>query len=230
MLTRLFRNKHALWILSINLLLLLIVIALGWIYWQELSPSVFVMGTRFWSMLQETPAVVFFGLMAVLPLLPIPLSPFFLIAGSIYGFSFSLTSIAVVILVNLSLSYYIATGLFRPLIEKIVARFSYRIPEVYPSEHLKISVVLRITPGMPYFVKNLLNGLVGVPFKLYIMVSWPLEMAWAIAFLILGESLFEGSFGLAVSAVSLIIVLILMTKIIRDRYAKSDTSNPVTSG
>ena len=193
-----------------------------WFYWEALSPLIFEIGNLFWSKMRDIPAVIFFGLMAFLPLFPIPISPFFIITGTIYGVGFSLTACAVAIFVNLSLAHYLATGFLRPLIDKIVSKYSYTVPEVYPTEYVKLSIVLRITPGIPYFLKNYLNSLAGVPFKPYILIAWPLEMLWALAFIVLGESAFEGSLGLAVYGICLVIALILITKIIRERYAKSN--------
>jgi hypothetical protein len=45
-------------------------------------------------------------------------------------------------------------------------------------------------------------------------------MLWALAFIILGESAFEDSLGLALYGICLVIALILITKLIRERYAK----------
>ena len=230
MLKRFFRHNHVLPLIGIGFIFFVIAGAFAWLYWEELSPDIFDIGNRFWSNLRDTPAAVFFGLMAILPLLPIPLSPFYLITGTIYGVWFSFAASAAVIFVNLSLAYYLATGFLRPFVDKIVSKYSYKVPKVYPSEYVKISIVLRITPGIPYFLKNYLNSLAGVPFKLYILIAWPLEMVWAIAFIVLGESAFKGSLGLAVSGICLVIALILITKIIRERYAKSNRRESITQG
>jgi len=220
MLKRLLSHKHALPLLGINLIIVVIAGICTWLYWEELSPLIFEIGNRFWSKMRYFPAVIFFGLMAFLPLFPIPVSPFYLITGTIYGVGFSLAASAAAIFVNLSLAHYLATSFLRPLINKIVSKYSYTVPQVYPTEYIKLSIVLRITPGIPYFLKNYLNSLAGVPFKPYILIAWPLEMLWALAFIVLGESAFEGSLGLALYSICLVIALILITKLIRERYAK----------
>ena len=220
MLKRLLSHKHVLPLLGISFIMVVIAGVCTWLYWEELSPLIFEIGNRFWSKMRDFPAVIFFGLMAFLPLFPIPMSPFYLITGTIYGVGFSLAASAAAIFVNLSLAHYLETGFLRPLIDKIVSKYSYTVPQVYPAEYIKLSIVLRITPGIPYFLKNYLNSLAGVPFKPYILIAWPLEMLWALAFIVLGESAFEGSLGLAVYGICLVIALILITKLIRERYAK----------
>ena len=158
--------------------------------------------------------------MAFLPIFPIPLSPFYLIIGTIYGVGFSLIATAVVIFINLSLAHYLATGFLRPVIDNIISKYSFTIPKVYPTEYIKLSIALRIAPGIPYFLKNYLNSLAGVPLKSYLLISWPLEMLWALAFILLGESIFEGNFGLTIYSICLVITLILIIKLIREHYAK----------
>ena len=220
MLKRLLSHKHTFPLLGISLIMVVIVGIFTWLYWEELSPLIFEIGNQFWSKMGDFPAVIFFGLMVFLPLFPIPISLFYLITGSIYGVGFSLAASTVVIFVNLSLAHYLATGFLRPFIDKIVSKYSYTVPQLSPTEYIKLSIVLRITPGIPYFLKNYLNSLAGVPFKPYILIAWPLEVLWALAFIVLGESAFEGSLGLALYGICLVIALILITKLIRDRYAK----------
>jgi len=174
-----------------------------------------------WDALQTTPPLLFFTALAVLPALPIPISPFYLISASLYGFWFSYACIGVAVAVNLAISFGLASGVFRPVVERIVGALGYGVPRLRPGEHARLALVVRVTPGPPYFAQNLLLGLTGIPFRVYMAVSWPTQMGWAFVFLVLGESATRGSVGLAIAGLGGLVAVTVATRMLRARLAGS---------
>ncbi len=221
-------GKSSLFRLGVWLALMLVVLAgLGWSFRDSLTPLVAQYADSFWAFLKQTNPLVFFGLFAVLPALGCPISPFYLIAPGLYELKWNMLGFGLAIIVNISLGYWIAAGFLRPLAEKLVTRAGHKVPQVDSSNAGKLALVVRITPGVPFCLKNYLLGLAGVPYKTYMWASWPIELAWALAIVIVGESIFEGKAGLGLLGGVFLIALILLTKMARNRYAtKSDREEP----
>jgi uncharacterized membrane protein YdjX (TVP38/TMEM64 family) len=106
------------------------------------------------------------------------------------------------------------------VVERLVRALGYNVPQLRVGEHAKLTLVVRITPGPPYFAQNLLLGLAGIPFRIYMAVSWPTQMGWAFVFLILGESATEGNIGLAIAGGGLLVALALITRMVRARLSE----------
>lgn len=183
----------------------------------------------FQTFLRQTHPAIFFSLLAVLPAFGLPISPFFMISA-VYGIGFSLICTVAALSVNLTLIYWLGVGVFHPVIERFIRRTRYSIPKVRPSDYSKITLLVRITPGLPYFVQGYLLALGGIPFGIYFIISIIVSTSAAAAFIFLGESVFQGKSGPAILGICLLLVLILAAKIIRDRYAKTNEKKSATSG
>ncbi|AWT58881.1 MAG: hypothetical protein DF168_00053 [Candidatus Moanabacter tarae] len=162
---------------------------------------------------------VFFTAFVILPLLGFPVFPFYLIAAELYGRVPSILLVGASLMVHLVIAFWIASRLFRGLISKLISRSRYHLPRIPSSEHVKLTVVLRITPGIPFFLQNYLLGLGGIAFRVFFFVSWPIQFLWGIAFILLGESAFEGNLSIGLMSVCFIIALLIVTKIVRERLA-----------
>jgi uncharacterized membrane protein YdjX (TVP38/TMEM64 family) len=164
-----------------------------------------------WDFLKTTHPGIFFVAMAFLPIAPVPMSPFYLLGPTLYGQGPFMFGTAIALVVNMMVAYWVASGALRPLVEKLFDRLGYRVPELKADEANKLTVVVRVTPGIPYFIQNLSLGLAGIPFRNYMLISWPIQMCWAFAFGILGESAFEGNAGVGAAAVGGIVALVMIT-------------------
>lgn len=198
-----------------------------WFYRDALMPYFTQVGDGLWAFLKGTHPVVFFSAFAVLPAFGFPISAFYLMAAALYPLGVNLAACTLGLLCSMTIGYWLAAGIFKPLLEKLLARTKHRVPKVYPDEQASITLLIRITPGMPFMFQNFILGLAEVRYKTYILVSWPIQIAWAIALLVLGESAFEGRASMAVFGGGLLIALIIITKIARKRYAaRSNRSEP----
>jgi uncharacterized membrane protein YdjX (TVP38/TMEM64 family) len=170
--------------------------------------------------------VLFFAAEALLPALGAPLAAFNLVAGEAFAPQMTMGGVIaaamVAIAINLALTYWLARHAFRPFLTKLVARYGYAVPRVTSANALTISLVVRLTPGPPFFLQGYLLGLAEVPFRLYMIVSWLAVLPWAIAFIVLGKAAREGSFGKIVTAVGLIVVAVVAVQLIRRRLARRE--------
>ncbi len=176
----------------------------------------------------------FFMAMALLPAVGFPLSPFWLTAAPVFGQSLGLGFIIVLcgvsLAVNLVLSYWLARYAFRPALVWLVQRLGYELPRVQADDQMSVTLLLRVTPGPPYFVQSYLLGLAEIPFRIYMVVSWPLSMAFGILFLFFGDSLAQGKGKFALAAIGGLIALGVGFRFLRKRMAKNSASSGETAG
>jgi uncharacterized membrane protein YdjX (TVP38/TMEM64 family) len=174
--------------------------------------------------------VAFFSAMAILPAFGCPLTVFTLTAGPVFGATLGLplvlASAGAAIAANLALSYWLARYAFRPWIEWLFTRLGYQLPQVSPETELPLTVLVRVTPGPPFVLQSYLLGLAGVAFRIYMFVSWPISTAYAIAFILFGDSLAQGKGKLALLSVSLFIALTVGVQFLRRHYARKRAARP----
>jgi uncharacterized membrane protein YdjX (TVP38/TMEM64 family) len=193
--------------------------AIGLLVLLEVGPELLrSTATQAWSRLQEAPAPVFFTTMALVCLLPFPISLFYLAAGPLFGIVPAILWIAPTLAVNQLLGHAIANGVLRPRIEALIEGRGYTVPRVTkPADQNLFTAAVRITPGFPYFLQNLVLGVAGIERKRYILISVPVQMIYAVGFVVLGKSAMDGEFGIGIGAVGLIVVVSLGARWLRGR-------------
>ncbi len=146
--------------------------------------------------MREAGPVAFFSGMAVLPAVGMPLSPFTLSAGSIFGPTLGMPVVLLLtwaaLAVNVLVTYVLARWIARPWLEKLVLRFGYRWPQVPAEEHWDVAILLRVTPGPPFFLQSAILGLAQVPLRIYMIVSVIVSGLYGTAFVVFGEALIAG--------------------------------------
>lgn len=172
---------------------------------------------------QAGPAV-YFGLMAVLPGFGVPMAPFALGAGPIFGEKLGFPTIILLgmlaLTINLTVTYWLARRWLRPLLTRVLAKFGYNIPEVSREDITDLIVLLRVTPGFPFFVQNYLLGLVDAPFLRYLVISCAIQWPINAGFMLFGDALSQGKGKLIITAVLCIVALSVGTQFVRRHMAK----------
>jgi uncharacterized membrane protein YdjX (TVP38/TMEM64 family) len=167
---------------------------------------------------------VFFSAMAVLPAIGFPLLAFALPAGPAFSAQLGVTGVlaayGAAIAVNLALTYWLGRYALRPWVERLATRFGYRIPPIEKDEHLEVTLLLRITPGPPFFVQSYLLSLGKVAFFTYLWISWLVAMLYAVGIVKFGKALMEGQKGQAVFGVSLLVAAVIIVHLVRKHYGK----------
>ncbi len=173
---------------------------------------------------QQAGPVVFFGAMAVLPSFGVPLSPFSLTAGSIFGAQLGMPLVIAcalgAITANIAVSYFLASRAFRPLLENLVTRLGYRLPQVEEGDAVDLIVLLRVTPGVPFPAQNYLLGLARVPFGKYLAISCVIQGAFNTAFIVFGDALLHGKGKVAMIGLGALMALVAGTHLVRKHYER----------
>ena len=166
---------------------------------------------------------VFFAAVAFLPAFGAPLLAFTIPAGELFGPQLTIPGVIAATLaaiaVNLAFTYGLARYALRPLLSKLVTRYGYSVPRVTPANALTIVLVLRLTPGPPFFLQSYILGLAEVPFRLYMVASWLSLIPMTVGAVILGHGLLNGNFRLALSGLGVLVVFVAVVHWLRNRYA-----------
>jgi len=151
----------------------------------------------------------YFAVMAVLPAIGIPTSPFYIVAGASFGIAVGLVGSWIALAVNAALCYWIARRL-RPLFERLLRRFKTELPDFSERDRGQLRFVLgvKIAPGAPAFVKQYGLGMSGISFGLYMTATMLISGVYAAAFVIAGESLLDHRLGRMSGAVVALAALI----------------------
>ena len=182
-----------------------------------------------WSSLTAAPAPIYFGVMSIALLAPVPASLFYLTAGPLYGIGESLLWIAPALAFNTLLVHMIASSTLRPALERMFERTGRRLPRMAAtSDQTLLILLVRITPGIPYFVQSWVLGFAGVKRLPFILLSVSIQMVYAAGFVILGRSAFEGRVGLAVGAIALLILAACTARLAHVRLASATTVDSLT--
>jgi uncharacterized membrane protein YdjX (TVP38/TMEM64 family) len=198
-------------------------------------------GVDVWGLVEKVLAVVrsagpvvFFLAMAILPAVGVPASPFTLTAGSVFGPRLGMPLVVILcvaaIMANVVLTYFLARRALRPLLEKLMARLGYKLPEVPPEDLTDLAIIVRVTPGSPFPVQNYLLGLARVPFGRYLLVSFIVQAIYTPAFVLFGDALLHGKGKMAMLAGSLLVIAIVVTHWVRKHYGKKKKAVAVKAG
>jgi uncharacterized membrane protein YdjX (TVP38/TMEM64 family) len=195
------------------------VLILLWLIWNGGAVAAFK---------EEAGPVTFFASMALLPALGFPLTPFFVMAGATFGSRVGLVGSAIALSLNLGLCYWIARSGLRRTLLSILDRFDYQIPDFEQRSQgmLRFVVIVKMTPGLPGFVKNYVLGLVGVPFWTFFIASMAFTGLYAFALVVLGESLqqHELSHTLIIAAVIVVLAVAIWWWRRRNASARNEPS------
>lgn len=174
------------------------------------------------ALIRGAGAPVFFLAMAFLPAAGMPMSFFSLSAGSVFAPQIGMPAVIALSLAAITFSmafgYFLATRVLRPVLEALLVRLGYKLPQVDSGDVTDLIILLRVTPGIPFAVQNYLLGLARVPFGKFLLVSsliqWPINAA----FILFGEALLQGKGKVALLSLSVILALMAATQLVRKHY------------
>ena len=150
--------------------------------------------------------------------------PFHLTAGSAFGERLGMPLVVALALlavtINFTLTYALARRALKPLLERLMKRLGYSLPAMEAGDLTDLTVILRVTPGTPFFIQNYLLGMAGVPFGKYFLVSAIVTWVYTSAFVLFGDALLHGKGKMAMLALSLLVVAAVVTHWARKHFAK----------
>jgi uncharacterized membrane protein YdjX (TVP38/TMEM64 family) len=168
--------------------------------------------------LLDRPWWLFAGLV-ILPGLPVPTSALLFLAGTVWrdrpvaACGICLLAMAL----NMSWTYWAAARPGRGLVEKLLAASALRIPELPKNNQLGVLLLLRLTPGVPFFLQNYLLGFFRVPFGLYLPVSVGCNGLIASGIVLSGAGVAGGNMKPVITGVALIVVGLVIVQMLRSR-------------
>jgi uncharacterized membrane protein YdjX (TVP38/TMEM64 family) len=181
------------------------------------------LGGRAMGILRTLGPWAFFAAAAVLPACGAPLTAFTVLAGEVFAPLMTLMGvIAAMILAlvaNLALTYWLARFALRPVLAKLAERYGYKVPRVTKANALSVTLVFRLTPGIPFFLQSYILGLAEIPFGLYMLVSSLCISPMAVGTIVLGKGIFNGNFRMVGIGTFVLLVATLLVHWLRKRYA-----------
>jgi len=176
------------------------------------------------KLVREVGPEAFFTAMGVLPAVGFPLSAFWLSAAPVFAAQLGLPLVIALcgasLAANLAITYWLARYAFRPPLVWLVQRLGYKLPTVAAADQISVTMLVRVTPGPPFCVQGYLLGLAEIPFRTYMLVSWPIAMAFGVVFIYFGDSLAQGKGKLALAAFGALMALAVGFKFLRRRMLK----------
>lgn len=213
------RRRLPLWLKAILAAGAIGVALAGASHWSELKTAVDDGVMR----LREAGPVVFFLGMALLPAVGFPLMPFSLAAGPVFGPTMGAAPVIVcaisAVLVNVTLSYWLAARALRPLVARLAELLGYRLPVNRAETAWQITTIVRVAPGLPFFMQSYLLGLTRVPFGPYVTMSTLIPAAYLTAIILGGNALWEGRTGTLLIALGLLALVGAIVHLLRKLQA-----------
>jgi len=168
--------------------------------------------------------VAFFTAEAILPGLGSPVLPFHFAAGPAFGEQLGMPLVVLLscaaLTANMLWTYWLARGALRPVLEKLLLRFGYKLPALEAGDLTDLTIVMRVTPGSPFVVQNYLLGLARVPFGRYVTVSCVVIWLYTVGFVLFGDALLHGKGKMAMLGGSVLVLAIVATHWARKHFAK----------
>ena len=156
--------------------------------------------SNFYTFISKHALLLLIG-MLFLPTFGIPISPFFVLAGAVWGVRIGLTLCFLCIGFNLVFSYFF----YRKCINKVIFRIIFRrrgIPEIKKRSDLssfKWVFLIQLIPHLPYSAQcYILATLQDIRFWHYLGLSWIVQFLWACGFVCGGQAIKTGEWGLTI--------------------------------
>ncbi|MGZ0654336.1 TVP38/TMEM64 family protein [Coraliomargarita sp. W4R53] len=162
--------------------------------------------------------------LATLPGLGFPISPVIVLFGVVLAPIYGMPATLALAIGAQSLctiwTYALAAGPLRGLLTTYVLRHR-ELPNMSEGNAVRLGLILRLTPGIPYALQNIVLGILGMRFRPYLLVSIPTTSVWTAGFVITGGAIFKGQIGWAITGVVILIVLVLATRMWSRKNSKN---------
>ncbi|QYM78437.1 VTT domain-containing protein [Horticoccus luteus] len=126
-------------------------------------------------------------LFCLLPLTGFSITVFYLVIGARFGPLVGGAFVAGATAVHLLGSHLIARSFLRGPLERFLARRHRHLPHIPEGENAGIALMGALVPGPPYFVRNYLLALSGVPLRIYFWICLPVYVARSYVALCVGD-------------------------------------------
>lgn len=165
--------------------------------------------------LRGVPPLLFFGAFVAATFVPFPVGLFYLAAGAIYGVGPALAWIAGSLALSNLVLHTAARTHLRPRLEPIVVRRGYRIPRFDSGlDEILFITLIRLTPGIPYFLQNLILAVAQLDLIRFLVLSVAIQMLYVTGFVVLGRSALDGQLGWALGGLAALVALSAVARVV----------------
>lgn len=163
------------------------------------------------AQLAQHPRLLMLAL-AILPGIGFPISPLLIMFGISLTPQYGLPAACLLGVAMQSLcttwSYLIAVGPLKNCLTQWLHR-RYTLPSLQSKGAITATLLIRLAPGFPYALQNIILGLIGVPLKTYLLISIPITAMISSIFITSGAAIIEANTqGLLIGFATLVLVLI----------------------
>jgi len=137
--------------------------------------------------MQELNPALLILLMALLPLVGFSISVVYLIAGAVFGGLAGFTVVTAVTAVHLLGSHWLGTTFLRGPMARFLTSRKVHVPGIPAGEERSLSLLAVLTPGPPYFLRNYVLALSGIPLRIYFWIAWPVYVLRSSIVIFLGD-------------------------------------------
>lgn len=165
--------------------------------------------------LRGIPPLLFFGAFVVSTFVPFPVGLFYLAAGVVYGVGPALAWIAGSLALSNLILHTAARTFLRPHLEPFVVRRGYRIPRFESGfDEILFITLIRLTPGIPYFLQNLILAVSQLDLIRFLVLSVAIQMIYVTGFVVLGHSALDGQLGWALGGLAALVAVSAVARIV----------------
>lgn len=133
----------------------------------------------------NTPLVLL--LMAVLPIGGFSIGVVYLIAGVKFGPVLGGVVVAGATAAHLIGTHWVCKSMLRAPVQRLLKRRGHALPHIPEGEDVSIAAMAALVPGPPYFMRNYLLALSGVPLRVYFWVCLPIYVIRSYVAILLGN-------------------------------------------
>jgi uncharacterized membrane protein YdjX (TVP38/TMEM64 family) len=146
-----------------------------------------------------------FALLVVLPLVGFPVSVLHVVAGMRFGTGMGMTLVALSIVLQLLASYGLVY-LFQDKFARRLKNVRQRIPR---GAHGATCLFTMLLPGVPYFAKNYVLPLLGIPLSTYLAICVPVHILRSAVAVMFGDKSDDLTPGRIAALVVYLIVMLV---------------------
>lgn len=170
------KTKWILLTLAALLVLAAVMVLSDVVDWRELRHS-----------LEEMDRPPLLALVAVLPVFGFSIAVIYLVVGAVFGGWIGLAVVGGATAIHLFGSHWIARSFLRAPLRRFLRRKKYHLPDLPSGEEWSVVLMTALVPGLPYFVRNYLLALSGIPLRRYFWICWAVYVFRSALVIFLGD-------------------------------------------
>ena len=115
--------------------------------------------------------VIYVAALTLLPLAAFPISAFYIASGLLFDPMTAIGLTAFGLTLNMTLGYWLSRSVLKYPLQHYTARARINPRWLEASSLVKLTLLIRGVPGVPYFLQNMILGVARVPFGAYLVLS-----------------------------------------------------------